>query len=474
MNGPRMYGAARRVHRIHCIGIGGAGMSGIAEVLLGLGYRVSGSDLRDNEQTRRLRSQGADIRQGHAAEAIAGADVVVISSAVPQDNPERVAAQEAGIPVIPRAEMLAELMRLSYGIAVAGAHGKTTVTSMIVHLMCKADLDPTWIIGGRIRHHPSHAALGGSDYLICEADESDGSFLHLNPMIAVVANIDNDHLVNYGGDMQVLEEAYHRFLGNLPFYGLAVLCVDDPRTAALAGRIDRKVLTCATDAPADIVATDLHVRDGGYAFTVHCADTGEQFETWLRMPGRHNVQNALAALAVARDLGVSPAVLAEGLADFTGISRRFEDHGEHAGFPGVHWIDDYGHHPQEIRATLATVRELHPGRRIVLAFQPHRYTRVRDLFDDMVSSLAQAEELVLLDVYAASEDPIAGADSDALAQALRSIDAHLVRTDGAAGLAAALGALLRPGDVLLTMGAGSIDRWAASLDTTCQQTEATG
>ena len=453
----------RRVRRVHFVGVGGAGMSGIAEMLLALGYEVSGSDLRDNAQTRRLRELGARIDIGHRAAAAAGSDVAVASSAVPADNPELAAARAARIPVIPRAAMLCELMRFQFGIAVAGAHGKTTTTCLIAHLLAEAGMAPSRVVGGRVRHDPAHAKLGEGDILVCEADESDGSFLHLSPMLAVVTNIDNDHLVNYGGDMARLETAYFEFLRNLPFYGLAVLCADDPRVAALAERINCPTLSYGLTAPADVTADSLRAEAGGSAFTLRFADGTSPIAVRLPLPGRHNVQNALAAAAVARDLGAEPAAIAAGLANFAGIARRFEARGELPGLPGSVWVDDYGHHPAELEATLAAARAAWPGRRLVLAFQPHRYTRTRDLHERFVTALGGADELLLLDVYPAGEAPLPGADSDALARSLTAAGAPPARAADEAGMHARLAALLAPGDVLLTMGAGSIEQWAAAL-----------
>ena len=473
MNAMRRRMPMRHIRQIHFIGIGGAGMSGIAEVLCGLGYAVSGSDLRENAQTRRLRELGAKIHIGHDASAMEGADVAVVSSAVPPDNPEWQAAQAAHIPVVPRAAMLGELMRFSYGIAVAGTHGKTTTTSLIAHVLTEAGLGPSFVIGGRVRHSGSHATLGEGDCLVCEADESDASFLHLSPLVAVVTNIDNDHLVNYGGDIEKLAEAYLGFLQNLPFYGLAVLCADDMRLAALRPDLGRRVVTYAIEAPdADLRATDLAPEGPGIAFTLHLADSGEETRVRLALPGAHNILNALAAVAVARDLDVSLDTVACALESFGGIARRFETHGTLPGADDILWVDDYGHHPTEIEATLIAAREVYPGRRRVLVFQPHRYTRTRDLFEAFVHTLAQADALLLLDVYPAGEAPIPGADSDSLARALEQKGIRPARAAGGEQLFPALLDLLRPGDLLLTMGAGSIETWAAQLPAQFTQREA--
>ena len=473
MNATRRHMPMRHIRQVHFIGIGGAGMSGIAEVLCGLGYTVSGSDLRENAQTRRLCELGANIRIGHEADAVTGADVVVVSSAVPPENPEWQAAQAAHIPVVPRAAMLGELMRFSHGIAVAGTHGKTTTTSLIAHLLTEAGLGPSSIIGGRIRHSGSHATLGEGDYLVCEADESDASFLHLSPLVAVVTNIDNDHLVNYDGDIEKLAEAYHSFLQNLPFYGLAVLCADDPRLAALRSNLGRQVVTYGIETPdADLRATGIEPDGSGSVFTLQVADSGEELQVHLALPGTHNVLNALAAVAVARDLHVPLQTVAQALEGFSGIARRFEAHGPLPGDDDIPWVDDYGHHPTEIEATLATARQVYPGKRQVLVFQPHRYTRTRDLFESMVQALGEADALLLLDVYPAGEAPIPGADSDSLARALEHLGAQPVRAAGGEQLFPALLEILRPGDVLLTMGAGSIEGWAAQLPAQFTQREA--
>ena len=473
MNAMRRRMPMRHIRQIHFIGIGGAGMSGIAEVLCGLGYAVSGSDLKENARTRHLRELGAEIRIGHEVGAVVGADVAVVSSAVPPDNPEWQAAQAAHIPVVPRAAMLGELMRFSYGVAVAGTHGKTTTTSLIAHLLAEAGLGPSSIIGGQVRHSGSHATLGEGDCLVCEADESDASFLHLSPLVAVVTNIDNDHLVNYGDDIEKLAEAYHSFLQNLPFYGLAVLCADDARLAALRPDLGRQTVTYAIDAPdADLRATDLTPEGSGCSFTLRVADSREEIRVRLALPGAHNVLNALAAVAVARDLGVPLQTATRALESFGGIARRFEAHGALPGADDILWVDDYGHHPTEIEATLAAAHEVHPKRRRVLVFQPHRYTRTRDLFEEFVRTLAQADVLLLLDVYPAGEAPIPGADSDSLARELEQKGASPARAAGGEQLFPALLDLLSPGDLLMTMGAGSIETWAAQLPAQFAQREA--
>ena len=453
----------RHIRRVHFVGIGGAGMNGIAEVLFQLGYIVSGSDLQENEQTRRLREMGVDVRIGHDAQAIQGADVVVVSTAIPQDNPERAAAVAARIPIIARAAMLGELMRFSFGIAVAGTHGKTTTASLTAHLLEQGGLDPSSIIGGKLRHGDAHATLGRGDCLVCEADESDASFLHLNPLIAVLTNIDDDHLVNYGNDMEQLLNAYRNFLQNLPFYGLAVLCADDTRTMELGKDQERQVVCYGIDAPdADIIATDVRIGPDGSRFRL-CIPDEADIQVHLNLPGEHNIRNALAAVAVARDRQVEVEVIVAALASFGGIARRLEMHGALSGLDDVLWVDDYGHHPTEITATLAAMRRMYPKRRLVLSFQPHRYTRTRDLFADFVTALRGADELVLLEVYPADEKPLPGVDSAALAQALREHGMRLSLAQDQEQMTAALQQCLRPGDVLLTSGAGSIGRWVADL-----------
>jgi UDP-N-acetylmuramate--alanine ligase len=447
-----------RIRVVHLVGIGGAGMSGIAEVLLNLGYRVTGSDLREGSGTRRLAGMGARIAIGHRAENVAEADVVVTSSAVGEDNPEVAAARERRIPVVPRAEMLAELMRFRYGIAVAGTHGKTTTTSLVASVLAEGGLDPTFVIGGRLNSAGSNARLGAGRVLVAEADESDASFLFLQPMLAVVTNIDADHMGTYGGDFRSLKGAFVEFLHHLPFYGLAVLCLDDPVVRELLPEVTRPVLTYGLSEDADLRARNLVQAGAVTRCEVRLPGEGQWRPLALNLPGAHNVLNALAAIAVAHELGVAWEASARALAQFSGIGRRFQSYGELSSPAGrVLLVDDYGHHPREVAATLAAVRAGWPQRRLVVAFQPHRYSRTRDLFEDFTAVLCGADALVLLEVYPAGEDPIPGADGRALARAIRlrgRVDPVFV--EAVEDLPGTLAGVLRDGDVLLTLGAGSI------------------
>jgi UDP-N-acetylmuramate--alanine ligase len=447
-----------RVRRIHFIGIGGAGMGGIAEVLHNLGYEISGSDAQLNAMARHLQGLGVKIFVGHDAGQVRGADVVVFSSAVPKDNPEMREARAQRIPVVPRAQMLAELMRFRHGIAIAGTHGKTTTTSLVASLLHEGGMDPTFVIGGLLNSAGTHARLGESKYLVAEADESDASFLHLNPMIAVVTNIDQDHMETYGGDPERLQAAFVEFLQRLPFYGVAVICSDDPVARGIIDRIGRPVVTYGTDERADLRAHDITQSGLVTRFRVSAPGQNDWLQVRLNLPGLHNVLNALAAIAVARELEVSDAAILKGLAEFQGIARRFQVGGDmQIGPARVLMIDDYGHHPTEIAATIAAVRAGWPGRRLVVVFQPHRYTRTRDLFEDFARVLSEVDALVLLEVYPAGERPIAGADGRALARAIRvrgQVDPVFV--DEPAELTEALPGVLRDGDVLLVMGAGSV------------------
>ncbi|HFD79465.1 MAG TPA: UDP-N-acetylmuramate--L-alanine ligase [Gammaproteobacteria bacterium] len=457
--------AMGRIRRTHFVGIGGAGMGGIAEVLLNLGYRVSGSDLRDNVVTRRLAGQGAQIWIGHRAEHVNDCDVVVVSSAVDEDNPEVRAARERRIPVVPRAEMLAEIMRFRYGIAVAGTHGKTTTTSLVASLLAEAGLDPTFVIGGRLNSANSHARLGSGRYLVAEADESDASFLYLQPMMAIVTNIDADHLSTYEGDFQRLRQTFVEFLHHLPFYGLAVLCLDDPTVREVLPQISRRVRSYGIDSEdADVRA--LAIRQDGLQmhFEVHQAGH-DPLEVVLNLPGYHNVLNALAAVAVARELEVGDQAIQRALETFAGIGRRFQVNAEvDAGDGSVLFIDDYGHHPREIAATIAAVRSGWPQRRLVVAFQPHRYSRTLDLFDDFARVLADADVLAVTEVYAAGETPIAGADGRALCRAIRGRGrVEPVFVGEVDELPRVLRDIVRAGDVVLTLGAGSIGGVATRL-----------
>jgi len=459
----------RRIHCVHFVGIGGSGMSGIAEVMLSLGYAVQGSDLQASKQTRRLEKQGATIFIGHAAENIRDADAVVVSSAVDETNPEVSSAREQLMPVVSRAEMLAELMRFRYSIAVAGTHGKTTTTSFIASILAEGGLDPTFVIGGRLKSADANARLGQGDYLVAEADESDASFVHLKPMLAVVTNIDADHMSTYDGDIEKLKSSFIEFLHNLPFYGLAVVCTDDPGVNDVLGDIGRSITTYGTNDEADIRAINIQFKEGTSTFdVVRRGDTGTVsplMHVTLPLPGMHNVRNALAAIAVADELQIADKAVENALERFEGIDRRFQNLGEIKTTAGtIMLVDDYGHHPTEIAATLLAARSGWPERRIVLVFQPHRYSRTRDLMDDFASVLSDADVLVLLDVYAAGEEPLAGADGRAMARAVRSRGSvEPVFVESLQELPPVLGDLLADGDLLLTMGAGDIGAYAAGL-----------
>jgi UDP-N-acetylmuramate--alanine ligase len=448
----------RRVQRIHFVGIGGIGLSGIAEVLLNLGYQVSGSDLAESEITRRLAGLGGTVSYGHRAENVEGASVVVYSSAVRPQNPEVVAARAAGIPVIPRAEMLAELMRLKYGVAIAGAHGKTTTTSMIAQLLSHAGLDPTAVIGGRLDSLGSNAKLGQGDFLVAEADESDGSFLKLTPTIAVVTNIDPEHLDYYTGGIEQIKETFLSFINKIPFYGLAVLCLENEHLQALLPRIEKRHLTYGLAPQADLWARDLTLREFHSSFEVmRGGDSLGRIE--LAMPGEHNVRNCLAAVAVGLELDVPIETIREALHHFRGVQRRFHPRGE-AG--GVLVIDDYGHHPTEIRATLTAARRAF-GRRVVVAFQPHRYTRTRDLLSEFATAFYDADYLVVTEIYAASEDPIPGINAQRLCDALREHGhKNVVLIPQKDRIADHLEGVVRPGDMVVTLGAGDI--WKVGRD----------
>jgi UDP-N-acetylmuramate--alanine ligase len=447
-----------KVKRVHFVGIGGAGMSGIAEVLLTQGYGVSGSDLAHGGATRRLAQLGARVTIGHSAENIAGADVVVASGAVPSDNPELVAARESGIPVVPRASMLSELMRLKQGIAVAGTHGKTTTTSLIASVLAEGGLDPTFVIGGRLLSADANARLGTGEFLVAEADESDASFLVLQPVLAVITNIDADHMETYGHDFARLKEAFVHFALRLPFYGVAVLCVDDGNVREIMPQITKPIVTYGLTEDAQLRAEDVTHEAGRMRFVARSADRAP-LRVELNLAGVHNVLNALAAIAVGREVGATDAAIARALAEFKGVGRRFQRYGE-VKLPGggsYTLIDDYGHHPAEMAATLAAARGSFPDRRLVLAFQPHRYTRTRDLFEDFVKVLSTPDALVLTEVYPAGEASILAADGRALARALRVAGRiEPVFVEDVAEVVEAIGALARDGDVVLTMGAGSI------------------
>ena len=447
-----------KVKRVHFVGIGGAGMSGIAEVLATQGFRVSGSDLAANAATRRLASLGIAIAIGHDARNAAGADAVVVSTAVAADNPEVQAAREAAIPVVPRALMLAELMRLKQGIAIAGTHGKTTTTSLVASVLAEGGLDPTFVIGGRLLAAGASARLGSGDFLVAEADESDASFLYLTPVIAVVTNIDADHMETYGHDFSKLTRAFVDFVQRLPFYGVAVLCIDDPNVRAILPEIVKPVVTYGIADDAQLRAVDVINVGGRMRFTAKSARMPD-LAIDLAAAGVHNVQNALAAVAIGREVGVADSAIAAALAQFTGVDRRFQRYGDVTieGGGTFTLIDDYGHHPVEMAATLAAVRASFPERRVVLVFQPHRFTRTRDLFEDFVRVLSSVDALVLADVYPAGESPIVAADGRALARAVRVAGrVEPVFVENVEQIPAAINALVRDGDIVLTMGAGSI------------------
>jgi UDP-N-acetylmuramate--alanine ligase len=439
------------------VGIGGVGMSGIAEVLLNQGYKVSGSDLASGAVTKRLQSLGASVATGHAAEHIRGADVVVISSAVANDNPEVTAAREAHIPVVPRALMLAELMRLKQGIAVAGTHGKTTTTSLIASVLAEGGLDPTFVIGGRLVSAGANARLGKGEFLVAEADESDASFLYLQPVLAVITNIDADHMETYGHDFERLKQAFVDFAQRLPFYGVAVACVDNGYVRDILPAVTKSIVTYGLAEEAQVRAVDVRHDGGRMRFTLE-RPGHPPLPVALNLAGVHNVQNALAAIAIGMEVGVEDAAIVRALAEFKGVGRRFQRYGEVAVDGGSFTlIDDYGHHPAEMAATVAAARGSFPGRRLVLAFQPHRYTRTRDLFEDFVSVLSTVDVLLLTDVYPAGEAPIVAADGRALARAIRVAGkVEPIFVESAQGLPEAIRAAARPGDVVFTMGAGSI------------------
>jgi UDP-N-acetylmuramate--alanine ligase len=447
-----------KVRHIHFVGIGGSGMSGIAEVLANLGYQVSGSDLAENAATKRLGSMGAKIAIKHKAQNINGADAVVVSSAVQSDNPEVIAAREQRIPVVPRALMLAELMRLKQGVAIAGTHGKTTTTSLVASVLAEGGLDPTFVIGGRLNAAGSNARLGAGDFIVVEADESDASFLHLQPVIAVVTNIDADHMDTYQQDFAKLKQAFVQFLQNLPFYGAAVLCADDAHVRAILPEVTKPVLTYGTN---DGTGTDAMFRaeaiehDAGRMRFRAVRKDAKPLDVVLNLPGRHNVLNALAAIAVGTEIGVKDEAIQKALREFHGVGRRFQNYGEIDGRFTL--IDDYGHHPAEMAATIEAARGAFPGRRIVLAFQPHRYTRTRDLFEDFVRVLSSVDVLLLAEVYAAGEAPIVAADGRSLARALRVAGkVEPVFVEEIAEMPEAIRRAAGERDVVITMGAGSI------------------
>lgn len=454
-----------RIRRIHFVGIGGVGMGGIAEVLLNLGYTVTGSDKQSNAITQRLESMGATINLGHASEYVIGSDVVVVSSAIHQENPEVATAHRLRIPVVPRAEMLAELMRFRYGIAIAGTHGKTTTTSLVASILAEGGVDPTFVIGGRLNSAGTNARLGTGRYLVAEADESDASFLLLQPMISIVTNIDADHMDTYGGDFDKLRHTFIEFLHHLPFYGLAVLCIEDANVCHILDEVTRPILTYGFSGEADIYAFDIVQAEFTTRFKVAMRNKSEIIDITLNLPGKHNVLNATAAIAVALQIGIESKAIVKALAEFQGIGRRFHRYPDIVTKTAraMH-IDDYGHHPREVAAVIRALREGWPTKRLVLAFQPHRYTRTRDLFEDFCIALSEVDELLLLDVYPAGEAPITGADGRTLARAIRhrgQVDPVFV--ENVEQLPQALLPVLRDGDILVTLGAGNIGAMATKL-----------
>ena len=453
----------RRIKNIHFIGIGGAGMSGIAEVFHNLDYVISGSDITESAMVRHLRNLGIKIHIGHRSENIDAVHVVVVSTAIDENNPEIVAAKELRIPIVRRAEMLAELMRFRRGIAIAGTHGKTTTTSLAASVLAQGDIDPTYVIGGKLNSSASHAKLGLSDYLVAEADESDASFLYLQPMMAVVTNIDQDHLSTYEGDFERLKQTFIEFLHHLPFYGLAIVCIDDPVVREILGDIARPILTYGESEDADVRITSIRAKGAKTEFSVMLPNAEQPLLIDLNLTGRHNVLNATAAIGIAWELEVSPDAIQLALSEFSGIGRRFQI-SENVTVPAgkVMHIDDYGHHPNEIKATIEGIRAAWPGKRLAVAFQPHRYTRTRDLFEDFSQVLSEVDSLILTEVYAAGEKFIKDADGRALARSIRvrgKIDPVFVEDLDTLG--EVVDSTLQDGDIFLTLGAGSIGAWSA-------------
>ena len=461
----------QRVRKVHFVGVGGVGMSGIAEVMNTIGYEVSGSDLHESPVTEKLKAAGIRIFKGHAAENVSDVDVVVTSSAISADNPEIRVARARMIPVVPRAEMLAELMRFSNGIAVAGTHGKTTTTSLIASVLAEGGLDPTYVIGGKLNSSASNAKLGSGQYLVAEADESDASFLFLQPMLAVVTNVDADHLSTYGGDFDRLRNAFVEFLHHLPFYGLAIVCVDDENARKLLPQITRPVIRYGIEQDADICASNIRTTGLQSTFDVMLPDNDAPLHITLNLPGRHNVLNALAAIAVAYELGVDKEAIKTALKNFAGIGRRMQMYGDIEIPAGkITMVDDYGHHPTEVAATLEAVRSSWPERRLVVVFQPHRYSRTHDLFEDFTSVLADIDVLLISEVYAAGESPVTGADSRSLCAAIRQRGkVNPIFVEDIEEVEKELVSILQDGDVLLTLGAGSIGRVASELPQKLQE-----
>lgn len=454
-----------KVKHIHFVGIGGSGMSGIAEVFVNLGYQVTGSDLVASQVTKRLSKLGVKVYEGHDNQNIAGADVVVTSTAVKPDNPEVIAAKNKNIPVVPRALMLAELLRLRRGIAIAGAHGKTTTTSLIASILAAADMDPTFVIGGKLEAAGCHAKLGSGEFIVVEADESDASFLYLQPVLTVVTNIDADHMTTYGYDFNRLKQTFVEFVQHLPFYGMAVLCMDDPNVRDVMPAITKPITTYGLSENAQVRAIDIEQNSSQMRFTAIVGVNGSarRLGITLNLPGLHNIQNALAAIAVANEIGVPDAAIIKALSEFKGVERRFQQYGEIklSTQKSFVLIDDYGHHPAEIDATIKAARGAFPGRRLLVAFQPHRYTRTRDLFEDFIKVLSQADGLLLTEVYAAGEEPIVAADSKSLARSIR-IQGKVepIYVENVDDLSVAIMDVVQGDDVVLVLGAGSIAKVA--------------
>ncbi|MEK6736218.1 MAG: UDP-N-acetylmuramate--L-alanine ligase [Pseudomonadota bacterium] len=457
-----------KVKHIHFVGIGGAGMSGIAEVMVNLGYQISGSDLIENKTTQRLRNLGIKVYIGHESNQIAGANVVVTSTAVKSDNPEVMAAKLKNIPIVPRALMLAELLRLRRGIAIAGTHGKTTTTSLVASILAAADMDPTFVIGGKLEAAGCHAKLGSGEFIVVEADESDASFLYLQPVLTVVTNIDADHMETYGHDFGRLKQTFIEFVQHLPFYGMAVICVDDANVREMMASITKPITTYGLSEDAQVRAMDIRHNNGQMRFVAQIGVNGSarKLDITLNLPGLHNIQNALAAIAVANELNVSDAAIVKALAEFKGVERRFQQYGDirRPGKGSFTLVDDYGHHPAEMDATIKAARGAFPNRRLVLAFQPHRYTRTRDLFEDFVKVLSQADMLLLAEVYPAGEDPVVAADSKSLARSVRvQGKVEPIYVENVDDLSSAILDIAEDGDIVLVMGAGSVARVAPAI-----------
>lgn len=457
-----------KVKHIHFVGIGGAGMSGIAEVFVNLGYQVSGSDLMDSPVIQRLSNLGVTVYVGHESRQIAGADAVVTSTAVKPDNPEVIAAKHKNIPVVPRALMLAELLRLRSGIAIAGTHGKTTTTSLIASILAAADMDPTFVIGGKLEAAGCHAKLGSGEFIVVEADESDASFLYLQPVLTVVTNIDADHMETYGHDFNRLKQTFVEFVQHLPFYGMAVLCMDDPNVREVMPQITKPITTYGLSEDAQVRAIDIRHHNNQMKFTAVVGVNGSarKLDITLNLPGLHNIQNALAAITVANEIGVPDAAIVKALAEFKGVERRFQQYGEIkiSAQKSFTLVDDYGHHPVEMEATIKAARGAFPGRRLVLAFQPHRFTRTRDVFEGFIKVLSQVDVLLLTEVYSAGEDPIIAADSKSLARSIRvQGKVEPIYVEAVSDVSVAILDVVQDGDVVLVMGAGSIAKVAPSI-----------